>query len=236
MTKFVYTATGRKLRTIHYTAPKNIHVETGNDYDGIESHYLTVDSTDYMLGGILLYKNAKPSQLLFDGGYIRMTYPNSPLVFDPTDITYPRIDSLRVVPDSIRITQNPIIRTLIRNTHIVDMPPVLTRLPDIIFEYYFLNKDHLGNVREVIDDRRQVLSYINKLAQGTFKLDSKSYLYLAKKTDANGFSSTYTSSLLEGINPENVVSVFIDDNYSIGQGKHLPVSEKRRGAKISLLF
>lgn len=52
VTKFVYTATGRKLRTIHYTAPKNIHVETGNDYDGIESHYLTVDSTDYMLGGM----------------------------------------------------------------------------------------------------------------------------------------------------------------------------------------
>lgn len=175
VTKFIYTATGRKLRTIHYTAPENIHVETRNDYDGIESHYLTVDSTDYMLGGMLLYKNAKPSQLLFDGGYIRMTYPNSPLAFDPTDIAYPRIDSLRVVPDSIRITHNPIIRTLVgRNTHIVDMPPVLTRLPDIIFEYYFFNKDHLGNVREVIDDNGIVRQRTDYYPYGTSFSDAAS--------------------------------------------------------------
>ena len=49
VTKYVYTASGQKLRTIHYTAAPNIKVSLGTVKELIASEIQSKDSTDYLL-------------------------------------------------------------------------------------------------------------------------------------------------------------------------------------------
>ena len=72
MINFVYTSTGQKLRAVYYTAMPNVRVGMGMDYDGIEDNHLSVDSVDYLLGGTVLCRNGRVSQILFDGGYVKV--------------------------------------------------------------------------------------------------------------------------------------------------------------------
>ena len=72
VTKYVYTSTGQKLRAVYYTAMPNVRVGMGMDYDGIEDNHLSVDSVDYLLGGTVLCRNGWVSQILFDGGYVKV--------------------------------------------------------------------------------------------------------------------------------------------------------------------
>lgn len=67
VTRYVYSATGEKLRTIHYTAVPNISVAIGNTHDLSDAEILSKDSTDYL--GNLILENDHPSMYLFDGGY-----------------------------------------------------------------------------------------------------------------------------------------------------------------------
>lgn len=60
-TEYVYTAEGKKLRTIHYTA--STHQK---------------DSTEYLLGGLLTKKNNNLDKYLFDGGYCSFSNTNTP--------------------------------------------------------------------------------------------------------------------------------------------------------------
>ena len=129
VTKYIYSATGEKLRAIHYTAMDNIHIDMGCDYEDIEDDYLAVDSTDYLCGGMILYTNAKPTKILFDGGYI--------------DVSYVK-----------RNAQRPR-----RTPGMTDEEyfAILERWRAYIAErttlgYRFYNKGHLGNIREVIDE------------------------------------------------------------------------------------
>lgn len=70
VTKYVYSATGQKLRTVHYTAKPNITREFGIKPEELtKAQILYADSTDYLLGGNLIFKNGKIEKLLFDGGY-----------------------------------------------------------------------------------------------------------------------------------------------------------------------
>lgn len=127
--KYIYSATGEKLRTIHYTAPENIHIDTGCDYEDIEDDYLAVDSTDYLCGGMILYTNAKPSKILFDGGYI--------------DVSYVKRNALRPRRTS-GMTDEEYLAILERwRAYIAERTTL---------GYRFYNKDHLGNIREVIDE------------------------------------------------------------------------------------
>ena len=70
--RYVYTSTGQKLRAVYYTAMPNVRVSMGMDYDGIEDNHLSVDSVDYLLGGTVLCRNGRVSQILFDGGYVKV--------------------------------------------------------------------------------------------------------------------------------------------------------------------
>jgi hypothetical protein len=70
VTKYVYTARGEKLRTVHYTAMPNIAVEYGKKHELSQEEILSVDSTDYLLGGTAIYENGKFSKYLFGEGYI----------------------------------------------------------------------------------------------------------------------------------------------------------------------
>lgn len=126
VTKYVYTVTGQKLRTIHYTAPKNIRVEMGRDYEDIETTHLTKDSTDYLWGGKVIYENSVFSKILFDGGYID---------------SFSKMESLPYRP-SVSITDG---------EYKNQLEDYIRAKKTREIEFKFYNKDHLGNNREVID-------------------------------------------------------------------------------------
>lgn len=69
-TRYVFSASGEKLRVAHYTAKPNITRNFGErPADLTQSQILYKDSTDYLLGGSLVMKNGKTDRLLFEGGY-----------------------------------------------------------------------------------------------------------------------------------------------------------------------
>ena len=64
VTKYVYGATGEKLRVTHQTAVPNITVPIGSARELLPSEILSTDSTDYLLGGALTLRNlfVKPNE------------------------------------------------------------------------------------------------------------------------------------------------------------------------------
>ena len=78
VTKYVYTASGQKLRVIHYTAVANITRALGvQPAELTQAQILSTTTTDYMLGGSLVLKNSKIDKLLFEGGYAQATASGS---------------------------------------------------------------------------------------------------------------------------------------------------------------
>ena len=69
VTKYVYSATGEKLRVIYQTAVPNITVAIGNSRELARSEIQYTDSTDYLLGGSLTLKNGRIDKYQFDEGY-----------------------------------------------------------------------------------------------------------------------------------------------------------------------
>ncbi len=67
VTEYVYTATGRKMRAIYYTAVPGITVGSGETHLLTDAEILSKDSIDYL--GDLIMENGVPSQYLFPGGY-----------------------------------------------------------------------------------------------------------------------------------------------------------------------
>ena len=68
-TRYVYSAAGEKLRTVHLTAVEGVMSAAT---DGIaplaEARIISRDTTDYR--GSVVYRNGRPDMLLFDGGYV----------------------------------------------------------------------------------------------------------------------------------------------------------------------
>ena len=69
VTKYVYSATGEKLRVIYQTAVPNITVPIGSIKELAPSEIQYKDSTDYLLGGALTLKNGCIDKYQFDEGY-----------------------------------------------------------------------------------------------------------------------------------------------------------------------
>lgn len=107
VTEYVYTATGEKLRAVHYTAVPNIEVGSGETHTLTDAEILFKDSTDYH--GSLIMENGMPSQYLFDGGYCKLTDGSGN--------------------------------------------------PAVSYQYY--DRDHLGNIRGVIDEAGTVEQITN---------------------------------------------------------------------------
>ena len=69
VTRYVYSATGEKLRTVHQTAVPNVSVPLGNSRELKPSEIQHADSTDYLLGGILTLRNGRIDKYQFEEGY-----------------------------------------------------------------------------------------------------------------------------------------------------------------------
>ena len=100
VTKYVYSASGQKLRAVYYTAMPYITRTFGvKPPELTQWQTLYTDSTDYLLGGSITMKNGRVDKCLFEGGYARAM---------ETGATTDR------------------------------------------FVFYYYNKDHLGNNRELV--------------------------------------------------------------------------------------
>ena len=78
VTKYVYSASGQKLRTVHYTAKPNITRNWGvKPAELTSSQILQADSIDYLLGGSLTMKNGRIDKYIFDGGYAQASVASS---------------------------------------------------------------------------------------------------------------------------------------------------------------
>jgi len=84
VTRYVYTATGQKLRTVYYTAVPNIQVGLGMRHELTTGETLYADSTDYLLGGNLILKNGRIDMFRFAGGYWEVNNWGNPTA-DRTD-------------------------------------------------------------------------------------------------------------------------------------------------------
>ena len=71
-TRYVYSATGQKLRVTHYVAIPNITRTFGVEPEG-SSQVMFAGQKDYLLGGSLVMQEDKISKVLFDGGYFTAT-------------------------------------------------------------------------------------------------------------------------------------------------------------------
>ncbi|MCR5692108.1 MAG: hypothetical protein K6G62_07805, partial [Eubacterium sp.] len=150
VTKYVYSATGEKLRTIYQTAVPNITVAVGTAHELTASELLYADSTDYYHGGKLTVKNGKLDKYYFDGGYAQATMDES------------------------------------------------NQSDDFAFFYY--TADNLGNIREVIDEKGDVVQITNYYPFGTpysaedcatHNPDQQNHKYNGKEFDTTHDLNTY---------------------------------------------
>lgn len=77
-TRYVYSATGQKLRVTHYVAMPNITRPFGVKPEGTnQSQMMFSGQKDYLLGGSLVLQEEDIDKVLFDGGYFKATLINS---------------------------------------------------------------------------------------------------------------------------------------------------------------
>ena len=72
VTKYVYSATGEKLRVIYQTSvyPEDADiVKIGKTKELTPEEINCTETVDYLLGGRLVMRNGKIDKVLFDGGY-----------------------------------------------------------------------------------------------------------------------------------------------------------------------
>ena len=132
VTKYVYSASGQKLRAVHYTAKPNITRTWGEKPAELTvAQILLADSTDYLMGGSLT---------MFGGGYAQASVASS-------------------------TTDN--------------------------FAFYYYNQDHLGNIREVVNESGTVQQVTNYYpfgapyadASASTNSDFQPYKYNGKELD-----------------------------------------------------
>ena len=80
VTKYVYSATGEKLRVIYQTSvyPEDADiVKIGKTKELTPEEINCTETVDYLLGGSLVMRNGKIDKVLFEGGYAQATAANS---------------------------------------------------------------------------------------------------------------------------------------------------------------
>lgn len=184
VTKYIYSAEGTKLRTIYYTAMPNINVPDGCTHELDASEIQTTDSLDFLMEGNLILKNGRINKYLFEGGYcgIAKPAPHFSLYEDGFDS--------EISEEEQKAYEE-------RRKEWTKAEEALNATD--AFNFYYYNKDHLGNNREVIDFRGKICQVINYYPFGTpfsdqsttLQADFQPYKYNGKEFDMMHGLNTY---------------------------------------------
>lgn len=186
VTKYVYSPEGEKVQTIHYTAVPNISLPDLCVHELTEDEILAADTIDYLMDGKLIMKNGRIDKYLFDGGYFK-AYMRQLCIRPPTPSWMH--DGTEPTPEQVEEYEKKIekVRKVIKENQVSDS-----------FSILYYNKDHLGNVREVIDDRGKVCQTNNYYPYGTPFCDGpvtdaavQPYKYNGKELDLMHGLDTY---------------------------------------------
>ena len=187
VTEYVYSASGRKLRAVHYKAMPNITVPMGERHDLTRRETLSKDSTDYL--GSLVLINGRAKRYLYPGGYCQVGYIDEPSDVDPGQPD-PFRPLLPIAP-SKAITQG-VFTPPTDSSAIIDR----NKITSMAFMYY--NRDHLGNVRQVVDEEGKVRQSLDYYPFGTPYSDATAknvnmqpYKYNGKELDRTHGLDTY---------------------------------------------
>ena len=168
VTRYIYTTTGQKLRTIYYTAMPNITVPIGETRPLNQAEILYTDSIDYLLNGSLILRNGRIDKYMFGEGYCQAWIPHAcfarPMMFEG-DIFGD--GSLIVVPTEEEVESY---QELLKRWG--EIGAAIQASDDFTFYYY--NKDHLGNIREVVDEMGNIQQVTNYYPFGTPYSDAQS--------------------------------------------------------------
>ena len=188
VTKYVYTPDGRKLRTIHNTAMPNIKVEVGQVHPLTAGEILSSDSIDYMMGGKLITKNGRIDKYLFEGGYCQA-------IGGQTHLAHPSL----ILWDDEDSNPSPSDYEQWRKTFESWEAAMKAERERDQFLFYYYNRDHLGNIREVVDDNGNVVQVNNYYPFGSPYCDTSAskapelqpYKYNGKELDLMHGLNTY---------------------------------------------
>lgn len=184
VTKYIYSAEGTKLRTIYYTAMPNINVPDGCTHELDASEIQTTDSLDFLMEGNHILKNGRINKYLFEGGYcgIAKPAPHFSLYEDGSDSEISEEEQKAYEERRKEWTK------AVEALNATDA-----------FNFYYYNKDHLGNNREVIDFGGKICQVINYYPFGTpfsdqsttLQADFQPYKYNGKEFDMMHGLNTY---------------------------------------------
>ena len=177
VTKYVYGATGEKLRVIYQTAVPNITVPIGSVRELSPSEILSTDSTDYLLGVSLTLRNlfVKPNEQ-------SDACIGSALARKGRMKSNGRIDKFQFDEGYCKAT------TYSGNTS------------QDTFSFCYYDRDHLGNIRQVIlalgnngsvVQRMDYYPFGAQLCGGTTDSDVQSHRYNGKELDKMHGLNTY---------------------------------------------
>ena len=168
VTRYIYTTTGQKLRTIYYTAMSNITVSIGETRPLSQAEILYTDSIDYLLNGSLILRNGRIDKYMFGEGYCQAWIPHAcfarPMMFegdifgDGSLIIEPTEEDWEAYKETLKRWG--------------EIGAAIQASDDFTFYYY--NKDHLGNIREVVDEMGNIQQVTNYYPFGMPYYDSRS--------------------------------------------------------------
>lgn len=184
VTKYIYSAEGTKLRTIYYTAMPNINVPDGCTHELDASEIQITDSLDFLMEGNLILKNGRINKYLFEGGYCGIAKPAPPFSL------YEDGSDSEISEEEQKAYEE-------RRKEWTKAEEALNATD--AFNFYYYNKDHLGNNREVIDFRGKICQVINYYPFGTpfsdqsttLQADFQPYKYNGKEFDMMHGLNTY---------------------------------------------
>ena len=170
VTKYIYSATGEKLRTIYQTAVPNITVAMGSKHELTDAEVLYKDSVDYYHGGRLTVKNGRLDKCYFDGGYAQASPVGVALNCKPSFFRFEEEGEIIIEDDDGNVIEVETVQPSQSSSQQSSNFPLhdpISKSDEDVFAFYYYTVDHLGNIREVINENGAVEQITNYYPFGT---------------------------------------------------------------------
>lgn len=112
VTKYIYSATGEKMRVIYQTAVANINVAIGSTKELASSQIQSTETVDYLLGGALTLRNGRIDKYQFEEGYCQASAAGSVDYFDSYYYDRDHLGNIRQVIEPYGTNKSYVIQTM----------------------------------------------------------------------------------------------------------------------------